>query len=202
MATLGPDGKMTTMLRSALADLADTDAIIIDLQGNGGGQVAASDPFLGHFLKRSKSYRWGNSGGKRRVIRPQKPRYDGKMVAIVDEGSASGGEWAARILRDAGRATVVGGRTQGAEAAVHTSTGPDGSVVKFSGWPMVEPGVKPFQEVGIEVDHAIPLLIEDARKLGIEAAMEQVQRARMTKAMEIMGAPASSLEEFLKLAKV
>ncbi len=97
---------------------------------------------------------------------------------------------------------MVGGRTQGAEAAVHTSTGPDGSVVKFSGWPMVEPGVKPFQEVGIELDHAIPLLIEDARKLGIEAAMAQVRRARMTKAMEIIGAPASSLEEFLKLAKV
>ncbi|KAA3614246.1 MAG: hypothetical protein DWQ01_00665 [Planctomycetota bacterium] len=201
IATLGPDGKMTTMLRAALKELGDTDGLILDLQGNGGGLVAASDPFLGNFLKRSQSYRWGNAGGKRRVIRPRTPRYKGKVVALVDERSASGGEWAARILRDAGRATVVGGRTIGAEAAVHTSEGPDGSIVKFSAWPMVEPGVKPFQEVGIELDHFLPLTLKDVRRLGYEQAFEQVRRARFAKALELLGAPATDLEALLALAE-
>lgn len=198
-ATLGPDGKMTTMLRAALVELKDTESLILDLQGNGGGHVSASDPFLGHFLKRSLSYRWGNAGGKRRVIRPRTPRYQGAVVALVDAGSASGGEWAARILKDAGRATVIGGRTAGAEAAVHTSDGPDGSVVKYSAWPMVEPGRKPFQEVGIALDWSIPLTVEDVRSYGIEEANARVRRARIKKALEVLEAPAGHLEALDKL---
>ncbi len=198
--TLGPDGKMTTMLRAALRELGDTDGLILDLQGNGGGQVAASDPFLGNFLERSLSYAWGNSGGQTRVIRPRTPRYRGRVVALVDARSASGGEWAARILRDAGRATVVGGPTAGAEAAVHTSEGPDGSKVMFSAWPMVEPGVTPFQGTGIELDHALPLTIAAVRAQGYEEALDQVRRARFAQALAVLGAPAGDLDEFMALA--
>lgn len=199
-ATLGPDGKMTTMLRAALAELGDTSGLILDFQGNGGGMVAASDPFLGNLLERSLSYRWGNSDGKSRVIRPRKPCYAGEIVAIVNEHSASGGEWAARILRDAGRATVVGGPTAGAEAAVHESKGPDGSVVAFSAWPMVEPGVTPFQGTGIELDHALPLTIEAVRAQGFEQALAQVRRARFAKALELLSAPLGGLEALVALA--
>lgn len=200
-ATLGPDGKMTTMLRAALAKLHDTEGLILDLQGNGGGQVAASDPFLGHFLKRSLSYRWGNSGGKRRVIRPGKPRYSGSVVALVDENSASGGEWAARILRDAGRATVVGGRAVGAEAAIHRSTGPDGSVLTYSAWPMAEQNRKSFQETGIELDHAIPLTIAQVHEHGYDQALLNVHLARLAKALELLGASSGDLDELSALAE-
>jgi hypothetical protein len=200
MGTMGPDGKMTTMLRAALRELADTDALVLDLQGNGGGMVAASDPFLGNLINRSISYKWGNADGKRRVISPRSPRYRGEIVAVVDQRSASGGEWAARILKDAGRATVVGGRTAGAEAAVHTSNGPDGSVVSYSAWPMVEPGRTPFQETGIELDHAFPLTIEDVHAHGYEEALARVRRARFAKALEVLGAPADDLDALLVMA--
>ena len=199
-ATLGADGKMTTMLRAALRELRDTKGLIIDLQGNGGGLVAASDPFLGNLLQRTQTYSWGRSGGKKRIIRPRSPRYRGEVVALVNARSASGGEWAARILRDAGRATVVGERTAGAEAAVGTSQGPDGSVVKFSEWPMTQPGVTPFQGTGIELDHDIPLTIEDARTLGLDEALQRVRRARLAKALEVFSAPASALDALVELA--
>ena len=199
-ATLGADGKMTTMLRAALRELRDTEGLIIDLQGNGGGVVAASDPFLGHLLERKRTYRWGRSGGQKRIIRPQTPRYRGEVVALVDARSASGGEWAARILRDAGRATVIGERTAGAEAAVKTSNGPDGSVVKFSAWPMTEPGVTPFQGTGIQLDHDLPLTIQDVRTLGLDEAIKKVRRARLAKALEILQAAAIHLDELVELA--
>ena len=199
-ATRGPDGKMTTMLRAALRKLGDTTGLILDLQGNGGGRVSASDPFLGNFVEREISYLWGNSGGRRRVIRPRKPRYRGRVVAIVDRLSASGGEWAARILRDAGRAKVIGGRTAGAEAAVHRSKGPDGSVVSFSAWPMAEPGIRPFQQKGIQLDHAMPLTLADVRQHGFDAALAKVRRARFAKALEVLGAPADGIDALVALA--
>ena len=198
--TLGPDGKMTPILRERLTELRDTDGLILDLQGNGGGLVAASDPFLSHFLRRRQSYRWGNSGGKKRVLVPRRPRYTGAVVVLVDERSASGGEWAARILRDAGRATVVGGRTVGAEAAVHRSTAADGSMIQFSAWPMVEPGVTPFQDRGVELDHALPVTLDAARSHGFDEALLLVRRARFAKALEVLGAPADDLDELLALA--
>jgi len=198
--TLGPAGKMTPILRERLAELSDTDGLILDLQGNGGGVVAASDPFLSHFLERRRSYRWGSSGGKQRVLVPRSPRYTGAVAVLVDERSASGGEWAARILRDAGRATVVGGPTVGAEAAVHRSTAADGSTILFSAWPMVEPGVTPFQGRGVELDHALPLTLEAARAHGFDQALERVRRARFAQALEVLGAPAADLDALLALA--
>ena len=198
--TSGSSGKMTTMLRAALAKLRDTKGLILDLQGNGGGVVTASDPFLGNFLEEPISYRWGNSGGQSRVLTPRKPHYPGRIVVIVDGRSASGGEWAARILRDAKRATVIGGPTLGAEAAVGKSTGADGSVVRFSRWPMAEPGVKPFQATGVDLDHGIPLTVEAIRASGAKRAIAQVRRARYGKALEVLGAPAEDLDALVKLA--
>lgn len=199
-ATLGPDGKMTTMLRAALRELAATDGLILDLQDNGGGLVAASDPFLGNIVAKQRTYAWGRSGGKQRVIRPRSPRYTGKVVVLVNQKSASGGEWAAHILRDAGRAVVIGERTAGAEAAVHESQGPDGSVLRFSGWPMAQPGVTPFQHRGISLDHDLPLTIESVRKLGFDEARQKIRRERLAKALAVLGAPPALLDELVKIA--
>lgn len=200
LGTLGPAGKMTPILREHLKELGDTDSLILDVQSNGGGLVAASDPFLSHFLEQRQSYQWGNSNGQKRTLVPRSPRYRGEVVVLVDEKSASGGEWAARILRDAGRATVIGGRTQGAEAAVKKSVGSDGSMIQFSAWPMIEPGVASFQDRGVMLDHALPLTIEDVREHGYEQALDRIRRQRFTKALETLGAPPEDLEAIMALA--
>jgi hypothetical protein len=95
---------------------------------------------------------------------------------------------------------VVGGPTAGAEAAVHKSEGPDGSVVNFSAWPMVEPGITPFQKTGIQLDHALPLTIEDVRAHGLDEAITRVRRARFAKALEVLGAPADDVDALVALA--
>ena len=75
------------------------------------------------------------------------------------------------------------------------------SVVHFSGWPMVEPGITPFQEVGVELDHFLPLTIEDVREVGLDEAEERVRRARFAKALELLAAPAADLDALLALAE-
>lgn len=199
-ATLGPAGKMTPILREHLQGLLDTEGLILDVQGNGGGVVGASDPFLSHFLEERVSYQWGNADGAQRVLVPRSPRYGAPVVVIVDDQVASGGEWAARILRDAGRAEVIGGRTLGAEAAVQRCVASDGSHIQHSAWPMAEPGVEPFQDRGVTLDHPLLLTIEAARELDIEAARTQVRRARFAKALKVLGAPAEDLDALVALA--
>ena len=65
---------------------------------------------------------------------------------------------------------------------------------------MVEPGVTPFQETGIELDHALPLTVEDVRAHGFEEAQDRVRRARFAKALELLGAPADGLDALVELA--
>ena len=83
---------------------------------------------------------------------------------------------------------------------MHKSEGPDGSVVSFSAWPMIEPGITPFQEQGIELDHALPLTIEDARAHGLDEAIARVRRARFAKALEVLGAPADDIDALVAMA--
>jgi hypothetical protein len=62
--------------------------------------------------------------------------------------------------------------------AVLESAGPDGLVVTFSAWPMVEPGGTPFQGTGIELDHVLTLTVADMRAHGLGEALARVRRAR------------------------
>ena len=100
------------------------------------------------------------------------------------------------------RACIVGRRRAGHvdRADVHRSTAADGSVIQFSAWPMVEPGVTSFQSTGVQLDHALPLRIEAVRTHGYDEELERVRRMRFAKALEILGAPASSLDALIGLA--
>ena len=66
---------------------------------------------------------------------------------------------------------------------------------------MVEPDVTPFQHTGVQLDHALPLTIEDARTHGIEEARARIRRARFAKALEVLGASAGHLDDLLALAR-
>ncbi len=191
---------MVATLRRHLEAMLDTRALILDVQRNGGGRVSASDPFLGHFLQRRRSYRWGNSGGSTRDVVPREPHYAGRVAVLVDERSASGAEWTARILRDAGRATTIGGTTAGAEAGVKKSVAADGSTLAYSRWPMAEPTVTPFQERGVTLDHAIELTIEAVREMGYDEAQEAVRRARLAKALTALGGESEILDAIVRMA--
>lgn len=60
----------------------------------------------------------------------------------------------------------------------------------------------PFQEVGIALDHALPLTVEDVQEYGIEEALVLVRRARYVKALEVLGGDAEDLDALLALAAI
>jgi carboxyl-terminal processing protease len=106
--------------RAAIAELAETDALILDLRGGfGGAWYEHLDPFFadrqGFF-----SYTVINREG-RTDYRPE-PRenpapYQRPMVVLINEGTRSGKEALAFQFRKSGRAALIGSRTAGAFSA-------------------------------------------------------------------------------------
>ncbi|MEP0766956.1 MAG: hypothetical protein HRF45_10510 [Fimbriimonadia bacterium] len=108
---------------AALETLKDTDGLILDLRLNGGGSVMWMSDLLSRFLpERTRVGAFLSKGeGKDELIerpvvvgRSEKNRYKGKMVVLIDEGSASASEISAAALRETGRATLMGRKTAGA----------------------------------------------------------------------------------------
>jgi carboxyl-terminal processing protease len=90
--------------------------LILDLRGNGGGIVDEAVEMADEFLGDGKLivYTMGLNS-PRKEYRAQKPGSfeDGKLVVLVDEGTASASEILTGALQDWDRATIMGRRTFG-----------------------------------------------------------------------------------------
>ncbi len=100
----------------AVREYPGTRGTILDLRHNGGGRIEEGIALLDLFLSD------GAIGGvKGRPGRPQeeyKARYQGSdvktpLVVLVDSGTASAAELVSLVLKDRGRAIVLGGQTTG-----------------------------------------------------------------------------------------
>jgi carboxyl-terminal processing protease len=90
--------------------------LIVDLRGNGGGIVEEAVNIADEFLDDEKLivYTQG-SKNPRKEYRAQKPGLfeKGKLILLVDEGTASASEILTGALQDWDRATIIGRRTFG-----------------------------------------------------------------------------------------
>lgn len=115
-----------------VADSSNYPAMILDLRGNGGGEVKTLLRLIGNVmdhnvtvgtkvLRRANPPLVAKSRGKK--------AYQGKIIVLVDSGSASAAEIFARIMQLERRATVVGDRTAGSvmEARFYPHHFPNGS---------------------------------------------------------------------------
>lgn len=117
----GADG-VEQAIAHALETLAHTDAIIIDLRRNGGGSGRMSHLLFSHFLgaepvptirvvdRVARTDETLRSVGQ--VSGPRRP--DVPLYVLTSRASASAAEEFAFVLRNLGRATIVGDRTAGA----------------------------------------------------------------------------------------
>lgn len=108
---------------SAMSLVGSTQALIVDMRGNGGGDSDTVTYLLGYFFPKSVevTYAVQESGGKavtNRNFTPAHvggPRFAAKPVyVLVDRDTISGGEMFAYDIQSLQRATVIGESTAGA----------------------------------------------------------------------------------------
>ncbi len=125
-----PDYRSTTRdVRRLLASeqLAQIDALIIDLRGNAGGSLEEAIQLTGLFIDNGPVVQVHRSNGRREVLNDTEAEpalYTGPLGVMVDGNSASASEIFAAAMQDYGRGVVMGDQTFG-KGTVQTLIGLD-----------------------------------------------------------------------------
>ena len=86
--------------------------IILDLRNNGGGSLKTVVEMAGYFIKEGPVVQVKSTGGKKEVLKDTDPSivWDGPLVILVNEFSASASEIIAAALQDYKRAIILGSK--------------------------------------------------------------------------------------------
>lgn len=105
-------------IQDALTLVGDTEALVLDLRQNGGGDSDTANQLVRAFLDDSVQSVQAiqNRSGTRSEVLPGRAlaRYEGGVVVLLDRRSASAAEYVAYSLQSLSRAVVVGARSAGA----------------------------------------------------------------------------------------
>jgi len=162
-------------------------SLILDLRQNTGGSLEIAERIAGLFLPKGVPVsRIEDRNGANVSRSDREPVWNGPMVVIVDGRTVSGGELIAAVLKDNGRAIVIGESTAGKgsvqtayklshdcgiQITTATLSGPNGQTFNNCG---VEPDVR-IRETGRKgpISH-VPNVSEDA---SLEAALKAFERS-------------------------
>ena len=88
------------------------EGIILDLRNNGGGSLKTVVEMTGFFIDEGPIVQVKSTGGKKEVLKDEDPTiiWDGSLVILVNEFSASASEILAAALQDYKRAIVIGSK--------------------------------------------------------------------------------------------
>lgn len=127
---------MTERVRAGVAEMRERGmkALILDLRGNPGGVGMMSIPIARLFTRE------GTSLGRLQMrefnqefkVEPNSAAFEGPLLILVDEGTASTSEIFAVGMRDIGRVTIVGaGPSAGMALPSMIETLPDGGLIQY-----------------------------------------------------------------------
>ena len=88
------------------------NGLVLDLRDNGGGSLQTVVDITGYFIKTGPVVQVKSTGGKKQVLRDRDPSiiWNGPLVVLVNELSASASEILAAALQDYKRAIVIGSK--------------------------------------------------------------------------------------------
>lgn len=90
----------------------DINGLILDLRNNGGGSLKTVVDITGFFIEKGPIVQVKSIGGRKEVLRDNDPSilWDGPLVVLVNEFSASASEILAAALQDYNRAIILGSK--------------------------------------------------------------------------------------------
>ena len=90
----------------------NVNGIIMDLRGNGGGSLKTAVDITGFFINKGPVVQVKSIGGRKEVLKDTDPSviWDGPLVILVNEFSASASEILAAALQDYNRAIIIGSK--------------------------------------------------------------------------------------------
>ena len=174
------DGPARRWLSERLKAHAAAPGVVIDLRRNSGGETFSLGITIGEFFNQTvdcgvfvsrggvasvkSSWQWGSA------------RFGGRVIVLVDRGTASAAEIFAAVLQDHGRATVVGRPTAGAVLASWFHELPDGGQLQLSREDYLAPKGRRLEGGGVEPDVRVPRTLADVRA-GVDRDIEAALRA-------------------------
>lgn len=112
-----------------------TESLILDLRGNSGGYLGTAIMLSDQFLGENKLvvFTEGQNQPKREFNATNSGVYEkGKLIVLVDEGSASASEIVAGAIQDWDRGLIIGRRTFGKGLVQNQQMLPDGSMIRLT----------------------------------------------------------------------
>lgn len=88
------------------------DGLVLDLRGNGGGSLKTVVDMAGLFIKKGPVVQVKSTGERKEVLKDEDSRiqWDGPLVILVNELSASASEILAAAMQDYKRAVIIGSK--------------------------------------------------------------------------------------------
>lgn len=126
----------TTMseFREAMAKLGRIDGLILDLRGNGGGLLGQAVDMAGYFLPKGAlvTYTEGRAMAPEYFHSGRYGEFDGQLIVLIDENSASASEIVAGAVQDWDRGVIVGRESFGKGLVQRQISLGDGSALRLT----------------------------------------------------------------------
>jgi carboxyl-terminal processing protease len=163
-------------LSNAIGDLKKQGMtrLVLDLRGNGGGLLDSGIKVAGEFLDGGPVVIQAEKGGKEHTYEAgSSPSFaEGKVVVLVDGGTASASEIVAGALQDRGRAVLVGEQTYGKGSVQQVFDLSDGSSVHITFADWLTPNRRKITGTGLTPEVQIAIT-DDDRAQGKDPQLER-----------------------------